>query len=141
MDPLEFRLKNLKDLRGASGGVTVVGHESVRGVPTTRYSGTIDLVKAAEREAGANRARARAAMQKLIEKTGQATMPVQVWVDAHGLVRRIGLELSQKVGSHTVNTSMQIEYFDFGATPTATPPASSETYDATGPAIQGLGSG
>jgi hypothetical protein len=136
-DPTQY----LKDLRGSAGGVTVVGHEPVRGVPTTRYSGTIDLLKAAEREAGANRAQARAAMQKLIEKTGTATEPVQVWVDAHGLVRRIAQRLSVKAGAHPVTTSFQIEFFDFGATPVVTPPASSETFDATGQAVQGLGSG
>ncbi len=136
-DPTQF----LKDLRGSAGAVTVVAHESVRGVPTTRYSGTIDLLKAAEREAGANRAQARAAMQKLIEKTGTATEPVQVWVDAHGLVRRIAQRISVNAGAHPVTTSFQIEFFDFGATPVVAPPASSETFDATGQAIQGLGSG
>ncbi len=136
-DPTQY----LAELRGSGGAVKVVGHETVRGVPTTRYAGTIDLVKAAELDAGANRAQARAAAQKLIEKTGQPSVPVQVWVDAGGLVRRVGLDLGQRSGGRAGSVNMQIEFFAFGAAPAATPPPAGEVYDATGVAIQGIGSG
>jgi len=130
-DPTQY----LKDLRGAGAGVAVIGREDVRGVATTHYRATIDLVKAAEAAAPSNRAQARAGIEKLIAKTGQATLPVEAWVDGKGLVRRVDITLSQGA----VTSKIRTEYFDFGPVPAVTVPSGSDVFDATGQALSALG--
>jgi len=131
----------LQYLRDAGGASTVTGHELVRGVPTTRYAGSIDLLKAAEAQPGANRAQLRAAFQKLISQTGLSSLPVNVWVDSRGLVRKVSIELSVNAAGQPVKATVVTEYHDFGATPTAAAPRSSEVFDMTGLALQNLPSG
>ncbi len=131
----------LSYLKDGAGTATVVGHEAVRGVPTTHYEGELNLLKAAEAQPGTNRAQARAALRKLVAETGQNSLPVEVWLDTQGRVRRLSLTLAAAAGGHNVQTTMQSEYFDFGATASVSPPAEVEVYDATETALQGLSAG
>jgi hypothetical protein len=128
-------------LEDGAGTATVVGHEAVRGVPTTHYEGELNLLKAAEAQAGTNRAQARAAFQKLATEIGQSSLPVEVWLDAQGRVRRMSLAIATAAGGHDLQTKMQTEYFDFGASASVSPPAEVEVYDATETALQGLSAG
>lgn len=136
-NPVQY-LSYLKD---GAGTATVVGHEAVRGVPTTHYEGELNLLKAAEAQPGTNRSQARAAFQKLVAETGQSSLPVEVWLDAQGRVRRVSLAIASAAGGHDVQTKMQTEYFDFGASASVNPPAEVEVYDATETALQGLSAG
>jgi hypothetical protein len=131
----------LSYLKDGAGTATVVGHEAVRGVPTTHYQSELNLLKAAEAQPGTNRAQARAAFQKLVAETGQSSLPVEVWLDAQDHVRRMSLTIDTAAGGNDVQTKMRSEYFDFGATSSVTPPAEAEVYDATESALQGLGAG
>jgi hypothetical protein len=136
-NPAQF----LEYLKASGGGVTVVGHEPVRGVETTRYRGAIDLQKAAEVVPSSDRGRLRAALAKLGAQTGIGSLPVEVWVDASGLVRRMTLALSMPASGENVQLRMTIELFGFGATPAVTAPQQSEVFDATQTALGGLQSG
>lgn len=131
----------LQYLRDAGGSSRVVGHALVRGVPTTRYAGSIDLLKAAEAQPGADRAQLQAAFQKLISQTGLSSLPVNVWVDAHGLVRKISIAMSLNVAGQQLRATIDSEYHDFGPTPSIAAPPSSEVFDMTGQALQSLPSG
>jgi hypothetical protein len=131
----------LSYLEDGAGTATVVGHEAVRGVPTTHYRSELNLLKAAEAQPGANRAQARAAFQKLVAETGQSSLPVEVWLDAQGRVRRMSLAIDVAAGGHDVQTKMQTEYFDFGASASVNAPAEVEVYDATETALRGLSAG
>jgi hypothetical protein len=131
----------LSYLKDGAGTATVVGHEAVRGVPTTHYEGQLNLLKAAEAQPGTNRAQARAAFQKLATETGQNTLPIEVWLDARDRVRRMSLTIDVAADGHDVQTTMQSEYFDFGATASVSPPAEVEVYDATETALRGLSAG
>jgi hypothetical protein len=131
----------LSYLKDGGGTATVVGHEAVRGVATTHYHGELNLLKAAEAQPGTDRARARAAFEKLVAETGQSSLPVEVWIDAHGRVRRMALAIDAAGGGHDVQTNIQSEYFDFGATASVNAPAEAEVYDATATALQGLSAG
>jgi len=131
----------LQYLRDAGGGSTVVGHALVRGVPTTQYAGSLDLLKAAESQPGADRAKLRAAFQKLISATGLSSVPVEVWVDGHGLVRKIAIAISTNMAGQQIKASVVTEYHDFGPTASIAAPASSEVFDVTGQALQGLPAG
>jgi hypothetical protein len=136
-NPAQF----LEYLRASGGGVTVAGHELVRGVETTRYRGAIDLRKAAEVVPSSDRGRLRAALAKLAAQTGISSLPVEVWVDASGLVRRMSLALSIPASGENVQMHMRIELFGFGATPAVTAPQQSEVFDATQTALGGVRTG
>jgi hypothetical protein len=131
----------LSYLEDGAGTATVVGHEAVRGVPTTHYKGALNLLKAAEAQPGINRAQARAALQKLATETGQSSLPIEVWLDAQNRVRRVSMAIDVTAGGHDLKTAMQSEYFDFGASASVSAPAEVEVYDATETALQGLRAG
>jgi hypothetical protein len=135
-NPAQF----LEYLKASGGTVTPVGRELVRGVATTHYKGAIDLNKVAEVLPSANRDQLRAALAKLITETGSGSIPVDVWVDSHRLVRRITMALAIATGGQQAQTQMTIELFGFGSTPTVTPPPQADVYDATQAALSGLSS-
>jgi hypothetical protein len=121
----------LNYLRGAGSAVSVVGHDTVRGVRTTHYATTVDLVKAAESQPGANRAQVRAALQKVLAEMGTSTVPVDVWIDRHDLVRRIEMAMGVGAGGQRAQTSFRAEYFNFGATTSVNAPSGGEVFDIT----------
>lgn len=131
----------LEYLKASGGSVTPVGHEVVRGVSSTHYKATIDLRKAADVVPSGNRAQLHAALTKLIAQTGVSNLPVDVWVDAAGLVRRMTISLTLPAAAQTLKMQMTVELFGFGATPPVTPPAKGDVYDATHSALAGLGAG
>jgi hypothetical protein len=133
-NPAQF----LEYLKASGGAVATVGHEHVRGVATTRYRGEINLQKAADVVPSSNRDQLRKALAKLAEQTGVSGLPVEVWVDAQGLVRRMSLALSLPAGGESVQLHMRIDLFGFGATPTIAAPQQSEVFDATQTALNGL---
>jgi hypothetical protein len=133
-NPAQF----LEYLKASGGGVQVLGHDSVRGVPTTHYRGTIDLRKAAGVLQG-DRGALKAAIEKSIAQIGLSTLPVDVWVDAHRMVRRLDFNIHASVAGAQLSLQLDVELFDFGATPTVNAPASSESFDATSSALGGVG--
>lgn len=128
-------LSYLKD-----GAVTnaVVAHETLRGVATTRYSGDLDLLKVAEAQPGTNVAQARAAFQKISAETGQSSMPIEVWVDRQDRVRRMALTLATATGGQHAQSTIDVEYFNFGTVPAVNVPAEDEVFDVTSQALKGL---
>jgi hypothetical protein len=136
-NPAQF----LEYLRASAGAVTPVGRELVRGVPTTHYKATVDLRRAADVLPSADRTQLRSALAKVIARTGVNSLPVEAWVDARGLVRRMTLALSVPVAGQTLQMQMTIDLFGFGATPPVTPPSGADVYDATQGALAGLSAG
>lgn len=126
----------LELLEGATGDVRNLGKADVRGVPTTRYGGTIGVAEQAEqlREGGAKK------LASLVEREGT---PVQfeAWIDADGLVRRMRVISSQpREGSERpTDMDMRMDFFDFGPTPEIDVPESSEVFDATALTREELG--
>jgi hypothetical protein len=116
----------LDQLRGA-GDVKKVGTETVRGVETTHYTATIDLRKAADKAPASQRAAARRSVENVIKLTGQSTVPVEVWIDDAGRLRR--QKVTQQVKGEPVTAT--IELYDFGAREAVEPPPASETSDIT----------
>jgi hypothetical protein len=135
-NPAQF----LQYLKASEGGVQTLGHELVRGVPTTHYKGTVDLRKAADLVPSGDRAQLRSALGKVIARTGLSSIPMEAWVDAHGLVRRLTLALSLPLDGQSVQAQITIDLFGFGATPPVAAPQGSDVYDATKTALAGLGS-
>lgn len=127
----------LSFLKAAGASMSAVGHAKIRGVATTHYAGRIDLMQAMEKEAGSS-AKAREALSKMASAMSGAKMPVDVWIDGSGRVRKEEVTISVAAGGQQIGTKIDTEYFDFGSTPTVTVPASSEVYDLTQQSLQGL---
>jgi hypothetical protein len=133
-NPAQF----LEYLKAAGGATTAVGHEVIRGVPTTRYRGAIDLRKVAALVAPADRAAVSSGLSALVAKAGVSTIPVDVWVDAQRMVRRMRISLSPSVNGRSLSFAVGVELFGFGPTAPVVAPAPGEVFDATGAALAGL---
>jgi hypothetical protein len=106
----------LQSLRGA-GDVRAVGEADVDGTPTTRYHAEIDLQRAVAKVP----ARYRDLAAKGMRMFG-ASFPIDVWIDAHGLPRRIAIDIDLSFLGGRV--SERIDFRDYGSDVTIeAPPA------------------
>lgn len=135
-NPAQF----LEYLKAAGGSVTPEGRELVRGVPTTRYSGSIDLRKVADFLPARERSLLRNAISQLSAESGVSRLPFNVWIDDHKLVRRMTIALSFSASGQTGSVNLTVDLFGFGATPTVAAPPSGEVFDATSDALGALSS-
>jgi hypothetical protein len=133
-NPAQF----LAYLKAITGATAVVGHDVIRGVHTTHYRGTIDLRKVADLVPPADRKAVSAALSQLIAQAGVSGVPVDVWVDAQRLVRRMQVALSLRLNGQPVGFALSVELFGFGPTAPVSAPAQGEVFDATGAALKGL---
>jgi hypothetical protein len=126
----------LELLEEVTGDVQKLGREDVRGVPTTRYRGTVGVSENAEwlRDAGAED------LASYIEEEG-TPLQVEAWVDADGRIRRMRVVQSQprEEGEGTITVDMRIDFVAFGIVPEIDVPESSEVFDATALAQDELG--
>jgi hypothetical protein len=126
-------------LRGASGKVIRVGHESVRGTDTVHYKGNVDLRHVPGVDAQSAR--------RLEQISGIRTMPVEVWIDSKKHVRRLRLQYSQKLPAGTPAAGQRmkldetVEMYAFGPKPAVKQPPAKDVYDATGLAAKGTTAG
>jgi hypothetical protein len=104
----------LESLRGAGGEPEVVGTEDVRGVETTHYRATVDLADAIAQVPEDQRDLVEAQLDKL----GDGSMPLDVWVDADGLPRRVQLDMGGVLATAGLGGEptalMTMELFDYG---------------------------
>jgi hypothetical protein len=104
----------LESLRGATGEPEVVGTEEVRGVETTHYVATMDLAAALASVPEQQRDLAEAQLGQL----GGGTIPLDVWIDADGLPRRLVMDMSELFSSmgmgQDAGAVTTVEYFDYG---------------------------
>jgi hypothetical protein len=121
----------LQYLRASGGSVTKLGTAEIRGTPTTHYRARIGLSELAAKAPGSDRGQLKAELEKLGSETGLRSLPVEVWIDAHDLVRRMSLTLSEAAAGAHVKVSLELELFNFGATPSVNAPAPGEVFDAT----------
>jgi len=127
----------LSQLLAVSSGVSTAGHATVAGVPTTEYRAHVSLAKVGAKE-GPNAAQA---IRQQIKALGTTTVPVQVWVDAHHLVRQIRYQApipaagtGGPTGSGTAALTMT--FTSFGTPVQLTPPPASQTTDITNQILQ-----
>lgn len=97
--------------------VTKVGTETVNGVQTTHYSGSVDASKLASLLSGTG------AGAELQSAAATAAIPVDVWVDSSGHVVQMRERASMTVKGQSVAVSMQLALSDFGVAVNVTPPA------------------
>lgn len=127
-DPTKF----LEYLRASSGAVVSLGSQNVDGVPTTHYSATLQMSRILDRLPSSQQAAAKAALEKL----GSAgAIPVEVWVDAQGRVRRMQMSLTGLIGAAAspaaggVGGAITIDFTSYGPVPEVVAPPASEVFD------------
>ena len=116
-------------LKAASGDVTRVGSETVRGVATTHYKATIDFRKVPDSAPADQRAAVRRSIEQLIELTGTSTSPIEVWIGEDGLARRIVTASTTGTGAQRISMRQRIELFDFGTKVDVAVPRASTVID------------
>jgi hypothetical protein len=115
----------------AAGKVDKVGIEQVRGVQTTHYKAVVDLRKVAEKAPTKDRDALRRSVDRMITLTGQKRIPVEIWIDKDGLVRRESYREQLLVQSSKTQLDSSLELYDFGAPVAAPVPAKSLVTDLT----------
>lgn len=129
----------LEMLKAVSDEFVTVGHESIRGVSTTRYRTAIDSSKEADLLRSQGNDQAADLVEKSASLTGTTQVPVDVWIDGQGLVRRLQMSIPIPTASgQTPTMNMTIDFFDFGAAPKVSAPPPSQVFDATNLAKQSL---
>ena len=104
----------------ATSNVKEVGKESIRGVETTRYAARLQVDKVADRVSP----EAARALRQMTKTLGTKQIPMDVWVDSDGLVRRVKLDWHPKSATFV----MALDLFDFGDV-NVDVPQSSDTVD------------
>jgi hypothetical protein len=107
-DPTQYLLW----LSALGPGITKIGEEDVRGVPTSRYRAAVDLNLLEQQAPPGKEAEWAAYVQALRDRLGLAFIPVEVWIDDEGLIRRFNHEYGFSAEGTTAVVTTEI--FDFG---------------------------
>jgi hypothetical protein len=113
-----------------------VASEQVGGVSTTHYNATVDLSQAVKKVSGD----AAVTLNRDIASFQSAIVPVNVWIDGKGLLRKLTVTLTLKpaTGKPPVHDNVSVEFSAFGASVDTTAPAPAQTSDL-GPLLRSLG--
>ena len=117
----------LDALRAVTGDVQTVGTEELRGAETTHYRAVVDPARVAKQTPGNDGQTAQSLLGLLTSEAGLGDIPVDVWLDSDGLVRKLTLELnaSDPATSQPGSATMSFELWDYGkAIAIHVPPAS-----------------
>jgi hypothetical protein len=132
----------LDALRGIGADTVVVEQVELDGVATTHYRGTVDLATAAAASGPVESARLREGFAHLGLDAATAVLPMDVWVDEQGEVRRVQTTLDLSRAHNEDGTSMgtgptvvTTDYLDLGAPEPISVPAAN-VVDIT-PMVQG----
>jgi hypothetical protein len=134
-----------KVLAALQSAVTVkpVGSAKVRGTPTTHYAGKLQ-VSALSSILPADQ---RAAFAKGLAQVGLKTIPFDVFIDGHHMIRRLGVHVShlkvQNAGA-AISLIATIDLFGFGSKIKVVAPPAAKTADAgklLGSLAGGIGGG
>ena len=125
--------KTLDYLRAVAGEIVPVGREEVRGDEATHYKATIDLLEYENLVPAAQRAKLGPALDQAVQQTGLRYVPVDLWVDDEGLVRKLTMSLSMQdpASAQRAEASMSFEMFDYGKPVEIELPAAEDVADAS----------
>ena len=128
-DPREL----LDFLQGVSGEIETVGSEVLRGVRTTHYRATIDPLEYAKLAPPEKRQELESLVEQMAGQSGLGAIPVDVWLDENGLVRKLTMAFSatQPGTSESSDVSMTFELYDYGERVDIDLPPESEVVDAS----------
>jgi len=130
-------------LNGASDGVKTLGTDTIRGVEATHYSANVDPKKIVDNMPAEQRSKLTAdaldALQKTYAKLGSTKIPMDVWIDRDGLLRRMKLKMDTSsmlgaAGGSAAGVSagameLTMDVFDYGTPVHIEAPPADETGD------------
>jgi hypothetical protein len=121
----------LDALRGLSGEIETVGSDELRGVETTHYRALLDPAQLV-REARATNADAASVLDRLAQ-TGVAEVPLDIWIDGNGLVRKLALDVDvpDATSSQGGSVSLAFELWDYGQRVDIEVPPAAQVADAS----------
>jgi hypothetical protein len=120
----------LQYLLAASNGVTNLGHQRVDGVETTHYRARLSLDRLGGNLPAAERSRIERSLSQLQQTTGVSEVPVDVWIDAHHLVRRIAMSLAMRAANGPLmQENATVDISNYGPQPRPTPPPADQVAD------------
>jgi hypothetical protein len=120
----------LELLRASSTQVSETGTAVVRGVETTQYTAQLELTRALDANAGElglserERAELRRAVEELRRQSRQQTLPVVVFVDGEGLVRRLTVTRDGE--------RISVDFWDFGVDVDVQAPPAADVHELSG---------
>jgi hypothetical protein len=127
-DPSQF----LSYLRAASGNVSKQGSAVVNGIQTTHYHATISLDRVPNALPAASRKGAKQAVASIEQLTGLRQLPVDAWIDANNLIRRMRLTFAESLApSVKLNIGMTMDFLKYGPQPRPTFPSPDQVTDAS----------
>jgi hypothetical protein len=86
----------------------------VRGAPTTHYRATVDLRRLETQAPPGKEGEWQSYVQSLAAGIGTNEVPVDIWVDDEGYVRRLRQEYPLPGSDGTLTTTVTTELYDFG---------------------------
>jgi hypothetical protein len=116
----------------AAGKIKKKGSADIRGVATTHYNVTVDLRKVADKAPVERRDELRKNIDRLITLTGSSTIPIDVWIDKQGYIRKEVYTEKVELQGHKAGVEASLETFDFGAPVVAPVPAAADVTDLSG---------
>ena len=119
------------DFLKAAGQATTVGSQTLRGVPTTHYHVLVDLGRYATVVPAQLRAAAQDEAALLKRISGQQTLPIDVWVDGHNLVRKYQVQVPLCYQGERASESLSAELYGYGTQTVPVPPPASEASELT----------
>lgn len=124
----------LDALKAVSGPLETVGREEIRGTGTTHYRAALDPTEIADEvvKTGATDD-VLGSVRDALAQSGLQSIPVDVWVDDDGLLRRMQIDVTMAQTGFAGETSMRMTFdlFDYGAEVDVTPPPAELVVDAT----------
>jgi hypothetical protein len=127
--------QTLRLLRASSTNVKEAGTAKVRGVQTTRYTAKLDLTKSIEATGDQlglsekERAQLRRAAELLSTQSGLKTIPIQIFVDQEGLLRRMSMTMKSTIAAAPFAITQTTDFYDFGVDVHVEAPPESQVFD------------
>jgi len=134
MSGTQFQPSDLLGMLTSEGAkIQKLGPATVDGVATTHYRVTINLAKALQSKGLTSPLLSSATAQ-------MKTATSEVWIGKDGLVRRVKVSYNVRHGAKPMRMAMTMSLYDYGAHLSIAAPPSSQVFDATMFAQQGLSS-
>jgi hypothetical protein len=123
----------LETLEELSGEIEVVGTETLRGAETTHYRATVDaesVATSASEESGQDLG---ALTDQIVGQSGISEVPIDIWIDADGLVRKILLDVTATPPGDSAPSRAMVsfELWDLGESVEIELPPASGVVDAS----------
>jgi hypothetical protein len=108
----------LDALRAVTSDIDVVGTEQLRGVETTHYRAVVDPVELGKLAPSGTQQSSPSLVDQITEQSGLGPVPVDVWIDETGLVRKLSMafEATEAATTQSSEVSMAFELWDYGET-------------------------